>query len=207
MLLPKSILYAISIAATAANGYLLAFYDTASGNCAGEFLGSWSGGPEAGCRTDYVGIAQDVIVKSDRNGDHDDTVVFFSSNDCNDANVISTSQVGCITVDSSIAAYSSFKVVDGTTRGKRDSDEINGSLSAPKRANKSRRDDNASPIYHGEVFEHNNATYRWHQLSQTAWSGVLIDEWDDNIHVMNNNTMEIPNSTPGEDYDDKLPPS
>lgn len=74
------------------------WWQTPSGNRAGEFLCSWSGGPEAGCRTDYAGVAQDVIVKSDRDGDHDDTVTFFSSNDCNDTNVINTSQVGCITV-------------------------------------------------------------------------------------------------------------
>lgn len=199
MLLPKSIFYAISIAPTAVNGYSLAFYGTAPGNCAGEPLGLWSGGPEAGCRTDYAGVAQEVIVKSDRDGDHDESVVFFSSNDCDDTNIISMSQAGCMMVGSFLSAYSSFKVVDGATKKKRDSEKFNSSLVDPKQANKLRQDDNASPVYHGEVFEFNDATYRWHQLSPTAWSAVLIDEWDDNIHVINNDTTEIPDSTPAEE--------
>lgn len=151
MLLPKSIFYAISIAPTAVIGYSIAFYGTAPGDCAGELLGFWSGGSETGCCTDYTGIAQDVIVKNDCDGDHD-TVAFFSSNDCDDMNVISMSQAGCMTVGSFLSAYSSFKVVDGATRKKQNSNKTNGSLIAPKRANKLRQDDNTSPVYHGEDF-------------------------------------------------------
>lgn len=206
MFIPKSILCAISITATVVNGYKLAFYNSASGQCTGEFLGSWSGGPDTGCRTDYAGIAQDVVVTSDRDGDHDNTVTFFSSDDCDDANVINMSQGGCMTVDSSISAYSSFQVIDGTTRKKRDSNKNHGSLSIHARNQKSRREADVLPIHHGDTFEHNNATYRWHQLAQGVWSGVLIDEWDDNINVMSNDFLEIPESIHAESDDDELLP-
>lgn len=207
MFIPKSILCAIDITATAVNGYKLAFYNSASGQCTGEFLGSWSGGPNAGCRTDYAGIAQDVVVTSDRDGDHDHTVTFFSSDDCNDANVINVSQGGCITVDSSISAYSSFQVIDGTTRGKRDNNKNHGSLSVRTRDRKSRREADVLPAHHGDAFEYNNATYRWHQLAQGVWSGVLIYEWDDNINVASNDLLEVPESILAERDDDEFLPA
>ena len=34
------------------SAFKLGFY--LSGNCAGEFVGSWVGGPDQGCRQDYA---------------------------------------------------------------------------------------------------------------------------------------------------------
>ncbi|PKY06024.1 hypothetical protein P168DRAFT_280879 [Aspergillus campestris IBT 28561] len=172
------------IMATAVNGYKLAFHSSASGQCRGQFLGSWSGGSDAGCRTDYVGVAQDVVVTNDRDGDHDNTVIFFSSDDCNDANAIVMSQGGCMTIDSDVSSYSSFKVLDATTRGNRDNTENLGSHGA-----------DVPPAHHGDAFEYDNAIYRWHQLAQGVWSGVLADEWDDNIHVAGNDVLDTPEPT------------
>lgn len=184
----RSILLAGGLALTAVNCYKLDFYNSASGSCAGEALGSWGGIPGSGCRRDYADYAQDVLIIANNDHDQESEVAFYSSSNCNEADVINVAQGGCLTVMSKISAYKSFQIVRRGSAQKRES--LNPEVSARTKNRKSRKGDDETPIGHGVTFEHANATWVWHQIADGAWTGIPIEEWDDTVHIASNISLE-----------------
>ncbi|KAM7210891.1 hypothetical protein V8F06_013733 [Rhypophila decipiens] len=64
-----------------ATAYELIFYR--GEGCRSENLGDWVGGPNQGCRNDFKGSAQSVVVQSTGDVDIPHMITFFASDDCN----------------------------------------------------------------------------------------------------------------------------
>ncbi|KIW77450.1 hypothetical protein Z517_09896 [Fonsecaea pedrosoi CBS 271.37] len=177
------------------SAFKLDFY--LDGNCAGEFIDSWIGGPDQGCRQDYVGLAEGVLVKSTGSVDDGTMVQFYSSNDCSPGTELSNADDGCISIDNAlVGAYHSFRVIHTSVQTRREAPPLYMSF------HKRRQDFNAASItpdtskssdraqepaaFHGMMASFDGVEYRWHQLAPGTWVGILPEEWDDNIHVMNN---------------------
>ncbi|KAF2430619.1 hypothetical protein EJ08DRAFT_697101 [Tothia fuscella] len=76
-------------------------------SCRGQALGQWVGGEAQGCQRLHGGVAASAIVTSTGPVDDTSTVVFFSSDDCNPGDIITTDDEKCVDVN-----YASFAVWD-----------------------------------------------------------------------------------------------
>ncbi|KAJ6118561.1 hypothetical protein N7471_013181 [Penicillium samsonianum] len=199
MHVPSSVLWAIGLTITSAYGYELNFHKSPGGQCASEAIGSWSGDLSSGCHKEYAGAAHDIRVTPDSHeGSH--TVAFYSSDDCNPENLIKKHHIGC-----SAPKYRSFRVVERATHFKVGNTNSPSSLIAATSKNqKLRREQGAFPVSHGDVFDHHGVTRRWHQLAKDTFSGVPIDEWDDEIHTASDHELKIESSLTERDIEESF---
>lgn len=189
MLISKTFLVA-SLAA-AASGYKLTFYDSATSRCGGQFLGSWKGDDGTDCSTDFAGMAQQVLITSDRDSDKDNTVIFFKNKSCDPAGVNHQGQAGCIAIDAGFGEpYQSFKVVKGSigSNSKRAAEREEKT----KRAEDVKRTADTEHIPdHGDYFDQDGQTWRWHKTSAGTRRGIPVHEWDDEVHVANHEADDL----------------
>lgn len=186
MRLSNPLLWA-GLTAAATNAYKLQFFNSATSICGGQSLGVWTGGPDAKCSTEYAGLATQVLITSDSDSDKDNTVIFFKGDDCDSANVIGQGQTGCIEIGGENAKpFDSFTVVKGSIGDETRKRAHERAVKEARVAEVKRTADAHQIPAHGEFFNHDNQTWRWHKLSARTWSGVLHDEWDDDTHVENN---------------------
>ncbi|KIX08685.1 uncharacterized protein Z518_03342 [Rhinocladiella mackenziei CBS 650.93] len=167
--------------------FKLSFYKNT--NCAGEFVGTWVGGEGQGCRQEYSGLAEGVVVQSTGPVDDFTTVQFYSSDDCTPGTEMTRANVGCLTVDQGVVgAYNSFQVVSTNSLAARSSKrrtlgQRRHTFPFPSAAAKTP----STPIvYHGMGISFEGIEYKLHQIHANGYIGILPNEWDDAIHVMNN---------------------
>lgn len=110
-------------------------------------------------------------------------VVFYSSSDCSPGTEIGQGNEGCIEVDGKlVGAYRSFDVIQLPK------------LMAPAKAIRERRPriferapepEVASyvSIEHGQYGSFNSINYRWQQIGTNSFVGILLEEWNNNVHV------------------------
>ncbi|KIW92533.1 uncharacterized protein Z519_06380 [Cladophialophora bantiana CBS 173.52] len=182
------------------DAFTVSFYKNT--NCAGEFLGTWVGGEGQGCRHEYAGLAEGVVVESTGSVDGSTMAQFDSSDDSAPGTEISRANAGCITVDQSVVgSYKSFQVVPITAPAS------SSSLSARHSPNQRRYPFPLSPepratlptpqIYHGMQVSFDGAEYKLHQIYANAYVGILPDEWDDSIHIRNDTNLAYYELFPG----------
>jgi len=117
---------------------------------------------------------------------------FYSSEDCALGTEISRADAGCLTVDQGVVgAYKSFQVVAST---------VLDLPSSKRRSPDQRRHPfphssitRAIPptpqIYHGMQLSFEGTDYKLCQIHANAYIGILPDEWDDSIHIMNDTDL------------------
>ncbi|OAL40232.1 hypothetical protein AYO20_00652 [Fonsecaea nubica] len=159
-------------------------------NCAGEFLGTWVGGEGQGCRQEYAGLAEGVVVESTGSVDDFTTVQFYTSDDCTPGTEVSQADVGCLTVDQAVVgAYKSFQVIHSSplasNSASRRRSPINRRYPFPL-ASTTETVPPPPTIYHGMELSFDGTSYKLHQIHANGYIGILPDEWDDAIHTMNN---------------------
>jgi hypothetical protein len=198
MHVPSSILWAVGLTITTVHGYQLNFHKAPGGQCASETIGSWSGDISSGCLQNYAGTVHDItITPDDHEGNH--TVAFYSTDDCNPEHLIKKHHLGC-----SAPSYGSFRVVERASHFRLgNTNSASGFLPASSKSQKLRREQDAFPVSHGDTFEHNGITRRWHQLARGTFTGVPIDEWDDNVHQSSDHELNIDTLTE-RDFDESL---
>ncbi len=195
---------ALTLLTSEAHAFHLSFYN--EDNCAGEILGHWTGGPDQGCQKLFVGVAECAIVQS--TGSVDDTVVaFYSSDTCDLSTAVAEGDTGEIAIDDFSASYRSFNVIrsaggvsdsSGNQQAQTLPSNILKRTSEIKNDNR-RRDDHSGDTKmreHGEVSAYGGKMYKWHQLGKGEVRGINLEEWDDNIHVKNDEDhFSLPDST------------
>jgi hypothetical protein len=134
--------------------------------------------------TKTSGYAEGVLIQSTGSVDDNTLVRFYSSNNCAPGTEIAEGNSNCIGVDNELdGAYGSFKVVASTTP-----------IASTTR--KGRRSSSKRPlIYHGSLAAFDGITYRWQQITSNGWAGILPEQWDDSINVMNNTVLPSLNDT------------
>ena len=185
--------------------FQVSFYD--GPNCAGEFFGTWIGGEGQGCRQEFVGEAEGVVVQSTGAVDDNTVVAFYSSDDCDLSTAIGEANVGCIAIDDFAAAYRSFNVIGS-------SDSTGAKVRRGRNVNaKVARHDPAEPVHadgesrtiardtaeqlpdsrtreHGEISDYLGKTYKWQQVAQDSWRGINPEDWDDNVHFSSDRKLD-----------------
>jgi hypothetical protein len=186
MQLSGSVLCVLNLSFITAYSYQLNFHKDSGSLCASETLGSWSGNIKSGCRQIYAGAAHDITITPDDN-ESASIVAFYSSDDCNPEHLIKKHHTGC-----SAPIYRSFQVVDRAAHFKVDRPTSARSSPGSDSARQVRhRGQNELAVTHGDTFEHNGVTRRWHQLAKGTFTGVLAREWDDDIHQANEDELDI----------------
>lgn len=187
--------------------FKVSFYD--GPNCAGEFLGTWVGGEGQGCRQDYVGLSEGVVVESTGSVDDNTVVAFYSSNDCNPSNAVGEADGGCIAVDSFASSYQSFNVIgssdsEGAKTRRRRNNIAKLTRSTEDNADSNLQDSESAVIArdssetlldtrareHGEVSDYLGKTYKWQQVAQDSWRGINPEDWDDKVHTSSDKVID-----------------
>ena len=177
MHLSSSLIWVLSLTVSTAYGFRLDFHQGSGKPCAGEAIGSWSGNITSGCHQRYAGVAHGVSITPGKN-ESTSIVAFYDSSDCNPAHLIKKHHMGC-----SGQSYRSFRVVDRATHFR-----VDNSNSARHLL---RRKAEPFSVRHGDTFEHNGITRRWHQIARGTFSGVRADEWDDEVHQADDDELEV----------------
>lgn len=146
------------------------------------------------CSTEFMGIAQSAIIELEDSDSLNDSVFFSGADNCDITNVVAAANSGCIDFASSVGEARSFEVISGQAGGAR---RVKSRRQALTKADPSESESQAGDetsvqprsIYHGMQFEWNGQQYRYHQLFNETFSGVLLEEWDDNVHVANDEPL------------------
>lgn len=137
------------------------------------------------------GLAEGAVVQSTGSVDDDTTVQFYSSSDCAPGTEISRGNGRCIALDhEAIGTYQSFKVTPLNALATR------STRSTPKQ----RRHPSRSPspdgafaptpnIQHGMDISFDGEQYRLLQIYGNGYIGIPQHEWDDTIHIANNDEL------------------
>lgn len=110
------------VSSVTAGGLKLYFYQ--GRECRSAAVGLVEVEPATGCRTDYSDYAKSFVVTNldgSDEGDNPYMVVMFSSDDCNPATIIATTDGGCMSTTG--VQYSSYEVWD-VFQGKPDVEEL-----------------------------------------------------------------------------------
>ncbi|KAJ5762466.1 uncharacterized protein N7511_005848 [Penicillium nucicola] len=204
MYFSDSLIWILSLTASTAHGYQLDFHKESAKRCSSEAIGSWSGDVSSGCHENYAGVAHGVTVTPGDN-ERGSVVAFYDSNDCDPAHLIKKQHLGC-----SSQSYRSFQVVDRESHFK-----VEKPISARSFRNSDsdyealRRETENPPARHGDEFEHNGVTRRWHQIARGVFTGVPAYEWDDEIHQARDHELDLTSdnySIAERDVDESLVP-
>ncbi|KIW64763.1 hypothetical protein PV04_09673 [Phialophora macrospora] len=174
--------------------FKLSFYK--GPNCAGEPVGIWVGGEGQGCRQEYSGIAEGVVIQSSGAVDDLTTVQFYSSDDCSSGTEISRADVGCLTIDNgATGAYKSFQVVSSNPLARRASTRLPPKQRRRRFENTTTQESHsrAPLLYHGMTAAFDGIEYKWQQIHATGYIGILPHEWDDTLHTRNTTTVTLDN--------------
>ncbi|KAH0840948.1 hypothetical protein FOPE_06367 [Fonsecaea pedrosoi] len=164
-------------------------------NCAGEFLGTWVGGEGQGCRQEYAGLAEGVVVESTGSVDDSTTVQFYNSDNCVPGTEVSQANGGCLTVDQGvIGAYKSFQVIPSNPSALNSASKRRSPIDRRYPFSLASTAPKVPPnptIYHGMDLSFDGVSYKLHQIYANAYIGILPDEWDDTVHIMNDNELVL----------------
>jgi hypothetical protein len=201
--------FVASVLLQIASGFRVDFWGGAQ--CTDSPLGTWIGGPDQGCQRLFVGEAEGVTVESTGPVDDNTVVAFYSSSTCDLGTAIGESNVGCVSVDDSVSAYKSFNVIQSNTGFKyRERRWANTSLvtNPPSATDTTSLADlreqsdrfiastHALARQHGTISNYQGQPYKWHQVAEGAWRGIVPEHWDDSIHIRNDTVIKYSETYP-----------
>lgn len=174
----------LSFLACSVNAYQVTFY--AGWQCRGERLGAIDIQVSDGCvdASRFNPVSQSATIRSTPGDDPSDLVLFNAGPNCAASPTDARGNVGCIAVGAGVNDFTSINVVGGTPRP------------PPGGAQTSTTNlDEMVDIQHGDFFEHDGEIWRWRQIAQNAFTGVLAEEWTDSIVALSLEPLEF-----GRDY-------
>lgn len=195
---PSSGTLGIILLASRSLAFILSFYP--EDNCAGEDLGQWIGGPNQGCTTTFagqdLGQASGIIVQSTGPIDDGTIVVFYSSPDCNPSNAVDEADNGCLSVNDFAGNAQSWNVIPLEEYKMRKSRRSLIDSAPTEKRETERRDADSSPsnpygYEHGQIASYGGQSYKWHQVASGIWRGINPEDWDDNVNIKNDATLDF----------------
>lgn len=129
-------------------------------------------------------MAGGVVIESTGPVDDNTMVVFYRTGDCNPDDEIAQGNIDCIRVaNEGLPEYLSFNIVAEPT---------NPAVRAPSKArglsrNQARADTipDVVSFSHGDTYLADGQKYRMHQIYSTGFFAIPEEEWDENIHIQN----------------------
>ncbi|KAK4506366.1 hypothetical protein PRZ48_000096 [Zasmidium cellare] len=182
MITPSKLSFLLA-AVGSVDAFSITFY--AGVECRGERLGGGEVSIADGCQDGsmYNGIASSVLISP--TGDEETGIVsFYEGQDCPLENSVAAGNDGCLTVGAGLASFGSYNVIGAVT-----------GPSVRKRTHRSVGPRSLKEIKHGDVFEHDNHIWRWQQIAEGTFRGVLAQEWDSEVRIQGFEPLDF-----GKDY-------